>query len=924
MKRREMLTALLGAPRRSPRAGGRLPLPAFEGRLLGQNAAVGHRVRDGFRPEPERFEEVGVVVVGAGVAGLSAAWKLARSGLPGFVVLELEDHPGGTARWGRTRSAPSPGARTTCPCPRARSGPSSSCFREMRRRRGRGRGRPPHRRRGAPLPRAAGAALPRRPLVRGPLPPRRRRPATTCAQLDALRGGDGALGRLRAMRGAAAPSPSPASAARTTPELDALDRISMAELAGAAGLDSPRLRWCAGLRLPRRLRRDARDDLGLGRALLLRRAGRGARRRAARSSSPGPRATGALVRAPRGRRGPAAPHGGRWSPTCAPADGAASRCAPSTWRASAAVGVARRPRRSSRCRAPRARAWSRPTARRRPPHLADFAYGSWMVANLHARATARGSRASRSPGTTCSTTRERSATSSRRTRPAATAARRCSPTTCRSSTARPRGARRGCSRRRWERLGRRGARRPRARPPGSRALVDALDVWRWGHAMVRPTRRALLRGGALRAARAPLGRIHFAHTDLSGHGALRGGAALGRARGGGDPRGARRAVPELARDERAARWLFSPPHRPLRSSAARALAAFADRRVGLAARRGLDGDTPPGLWLAAVLVRRRRARVGDRLPRLRRSRRAAPAAAALPRRARSLALGRSASLLYLGRRALFWRVLAYVAVFHFVRQQYGWVMLYRRARGRARSRRAASSTARRSTRPRSTRSSTGTRTCRGASTGSCPATSCAGCRRVAARRRRGRTRRSRSPTSSGRSSGPARPRQLGQAPRRRDDGALLVRRHRRVRLGLRVHGHERARPRRALLRAGLPVGPAQVRRRAGRRRGRVPRGGCPRSTRCSWSSRSPRSGAGTASSGTSGPASSGARGRPRAGRARAARAAARPAPGDALRARRVRLARRAQEPRALRAARLLLSTAAMTRRPRERPGTLRP
>ncbi len=33
--------------------------------------------------------------------------------------------------------------------------------------------------------------------------------------------------------------------------------------------------------------------------------------------------------------------------------------------------------------------------------------------------------------------------------------------------------------------------------------------------------------------------------------------------------------------------------------------------------------------------------------------------------------------------ALFWRVLAYVAVFHFVRQQYGWVALYRRRLGAA-------------------------------------------------------------------------------------------------------------------------------------------------------------------------------------------------------------------------------------------------
>jgi hypothetical protein len=38
-------------------------------------------------------------------------------------------------------------------------------------------------------------------------------------------------------------------------------------------------------------------------------------------------------------------------------------------------------------------------------------------------------------------------------------------------------------------------------------------------------------------------------------------------------------------------------------------------------------------------------------------------------------------LLYSASAASFWRVLAYVAVFHFVRQQYGWVALYRRRLG---------------------------------------------------------------------------------------------------------------------------------------------------------------------------------------------------------------------------------------------------
>jgi hypothetical protein len=51
--------------------------------------------------------------------------------------------------------------------------------------------------------------------------------------------------------------------------------------------------------------------------------------------------------------------------------------------------------------------------------------------------------------------------------------------------------------------------------PDLEALVERLDVWRWGHAMVRPT-PGVLKGGALEAARRPVGRLHFAHTDLSG------------------------------------------------------------------------------------------------------------------------------------------------------------------------------------------------------------------------------------------------------------------------------------------------------------------------------------------------------------------------------------------------------------------------
>ena len=51
--------------------------------------------------------------------------------------------------------------------------------------------------------------------------------------------------------------------------------------------------------------------------------------------------------------------------------------------------------------------------------------------------------------------------------------------------------------------------------PDIRRLTTRVDVMRWGHAMIRPT-PGIVRGEALRAAAAPMGNIHFANTDLSG------------------------------------------------------------------------------------------------------------------------------------------------------------------------------------------------------------------------------------------------------------------------------------------------------------------------------------------------------------------------------------------------------------------------
>lgn len=75
---------------------------AIPGELSGPDIARGHALRDRKLPAPTGpVREAGVVIAGGGIAGLAAGWTLAEAGFTDFELLELEDSVGGNARSGR-------------------------------------------------------------------------------------------------------------------------------------------------------------------------------------------------------------------------------------------------------------------------------------------------------------------------------------------------------------------------------------------------------------------------------------------------------------------------------------------------------------------------------------------------------------------------------------------------------------------------------------------------------------------------------------------------------------------------------------------------------------------------------------------------------------------------------------------------------
>jgi phytoene dehydrogenase-like protein len=126
ISRREFIAGLVAAPalvgltRKAPR-----PLA---GGFVDDAMGLGHSLRDGvMQAAPRERRRVHVAIVGAGIAGLSAAWELGRRGARAFVVLELASQAGGNARSGENDVSPYPWAAHYVPVP----GPRATLVREL-------------------------------------------------------------------------------------------------------------------------------------------------------------------------------------------------------------------------------------------------------------------------------------------------------------------------------------------------------------------------------------------------------------------------------------------------------------------------------------------------------------------------------------------------------------------------------------------------------------------------------------------------------------------------------------------------------------------------------------------------------------------------------------------------------------------------
>lgn len=543
LSRRELIAGFLGAAvaqqacTSSCRGDRRIP-----GALVDGSVATGHLLRAAQPlPPATTFAPLEVAIVGGGVAGLSAGWRLAAAGLDAFTVLELEEAAGGTSRAGRNEVSAFPWGAHYLPAPLDDVGPTPRLLREL----------------GVLTTAADGElAYAEEALLAEPqervfhqghwyegLYLRAGASAADLEQLDRFQARMDAFSRLRDGKGRKAFAV-PSARCSDDADLTALDRLSMAQWLADHRFDSPRLRWLVDYA--------CRDDFG-ARAKHIS-AWAAIWYFAARSEGPDrpaagyltwPEGNGRLVRhlaeaitARRLRTGllvhTVTPHGDGWRLHAVEA------------RTGAPVGFEARQVVFAAPRFVAARVLT-PWRTDPPPSVAAFRYSPWVVANLTLRAPPSGRGAplswdnvlydSESLGYVVATHQELRADDR-------------GPTVLTwyypLVDADPRRARERLLSQDfagWEEIIRTDLSLPH---PDLAALATRLEVHRWGHAMIRPT-PGFIWGQARAEAQQSLRRsLHFAHSEL-------GGMALFEEASWFGVRAAERALDGLGR--RATSWL---------------------------------------------------------------------------------------------------------------------------------------------------------------------------------------------------------------------------------------------------------------------------------------------------------------------------------------------------------------------------------
>jgi len=102
------------------------------GGFVNEAHVLGHRLRDGAGfPSARETRTAAVVIVGGGIAGLSAAWRLRRRGMRDVVVLEMAPDAGGNARFGENEVSAYPWGAHYVPIPGAAAGLVRELFTDL-------------------------------------------------------------------------------------------------------------------------------------------------------------------------------------------------------------------------------------------------------------------------------------------------------------------------------------------------------------------------------------------------------------------------------------------------------------------------------------------------------------------------------------------------------------------------------------------------------------------------------------------------------------------------------------------------------------------------------------------------------------------------------------------------------------------------